>query len=130
MSHVHQRKRNLTLINLDPFKDTSGPSMNILIKLTCLIGLVIAPILGGHTEEGMVINEEMSIEKEMVVKEDITEASIAYVVIVDGEEVSKEESFIGTEEEVEAQLKAFEAVNKLASDEDVKLIKKMKINKG
>ena len=35
----------------DPFKDTSGPSMNILIKLTCLIGLVIAPILGGHAEE-------------------------------------------------------------------------------
>jgi K(+)-stimulated pyrophosphate-energized sodium pump len=35
----------------DPFKDTSGPSMNILIKLTCLIGLVIAPILGNgsHT---------------------------------------------------------------------------------
>jgi K(+)-stimulated pyrophosphate-energized sodium pump len=32
----------------DPFKDTSGPSMNILIKLTCLIGLVIAPILGQH----------------------------------------------------------------------------------
>ena len=36
----------------DPFKDTSGPSMNILIKLTCLIGLVIAPILGdGHSQE-------------------------------------------------------------------------------
>ena len=35
----------------DPFKDTSGPSMNILIKLTCLIGLVIAPILGGHTTD-------------------------------------------------------------------------------
>jgi K(+)-stimulated pyrophosphate-energized sodium pump len=35
----------------DPFKDTSGPSMNILIKLTCLIGLVIAPILGGHGAE-------------------------------------------------------------------------------
>ncbi len=34
----------------DPFKDTSGPSMNILIKLTCLIGLVVAPILGGHSE--------------------------------------------------------------------------------
>ena len=30
----------------DPFKDTSGPSMNILIKLTCLIGLVLAPVLG------------------------------------------------------------------------------------
>jgi K(+)-stimulated pyrophosphate-energized sodium pump len=37
----------------DPFKDTSGPSMNILIKLTCLVGLVIAPILGdGHGTEG------------------------------------------------------------------------------
>ena len=37
----------------DPFKDTSGPSMNILIKLTCLIGLVIAPILGdGHGNGG------------------------------------------------------------------------------
>lgn len=38
----------------DPFKDTSGPSMNILIKLTCLIGLVIAPILGaGHSDAAM-----------------------------------------------------------------------------
>jgi K(+)-stimulated pyrophosphate-energized sodium pump len=37
----------------DPFKDTSGPSMNILIKLTCLVGLVIAPILGdGHDATG------------------------------------------------------------------------------
>jgi K(+)-stimulated pyrophosphate-energized sodium pump len=35
----------------DPFKDTSGPSMNILIKLTCLIGLVIAPILGSGASE-------------------------------------------------------------------------------
>ena len=45
----------------DPFKDTSGPSMNILIKLTCLIGLVIAPILGGthHNEDH---NEKAAIE--------------------------------------------------------------------
>lgn len=35
----------------DPFKDTSGPSMNILIKLTCLVGLVMAPILNNHTKE-------------------------------------------------------------------------------
>ncbi|HBC02649.1 MAG TPA: sodium-translocating pyrophosphatase, partial [Aequorivita sp.] len=37
----------------DPFKDTSGPSMNILIKLTCLVGLVIAPILGNHGDVAM-----------------------------------------------------------------------------
>ena len=36
----------------DPFKDTSGPSMNILIKLTCLIGLVIAPIIGNGHDNG------------------------------------------------------------------------------
>jgi K(+)-stimulated pyrophosphate-energized sodium pump len=39
----------------DPFKDTSGPSMNILIKLMSIVSLVIAPTLaqmygnGGHT---------------------------------------------------------------------------------
>ncbi len=42
----------------DPFKDTSGPSMNILIKLTCLIGLVIAPILGNHTTETATVAKE------------------------------------------------------------------------
>jgi len=42
----------------DPFKDTSGPSMNILIKLTCLIGLVVAPILGNHGAEGHGANGE------------------------------------------------------------------------
>jgi K(+)-stimulated pyrophosphate-energized sodium pump len=40
----------------DPFKDTSGPSMNILIKLTSIVALVIAPFIaiGGadHTGEG------------------------------------------------------------------------------
>lgn len=35
----------------DPFKDTSGPSMNILIKLMSIVSLVIAPYIavkGGH----------------------------------------------------------------------------------
>ena len=34
----------------DPFKDTSGPSMNILIKLMSIISLVIAPTLAGMFE--------------------------------------------------------------------------------
>lgn len=32
----------------DPFKDTSGPSINILIKLMTIISLVIAPLLVGR----------------------------------------------------------------------------------
>ncbi len=47
----------------DPFKDTSGPSMNILIKLTCLVGLVMAPILGAHIKESKTIKTETVIEK-------------------------------------------------------------------
>ncbi len=53
----------------DPFKDTSGPSMNILIKLTCLIGLVIAPILGVHSAES---HAEISEDKENAIE--ITQA--------------------------------------------------------
>ena len=52
----------------DPFKDTSGPSMNILIKLTCLIGLVIAPILGGHSSEDKVKVLETVVVVEEVMK--------------------------------------------------------------
>ncbi|MCD4782586.1 MAG: sodium-translocating pyrophosphatase [Candidatus Eremiobacteraeota bacterium] len=33
----------------DPFKDTSGPSMNILIKLMTVVSLVFAPVFAGMT---------------------------------------------------------------------------------
>src|SRR6201999_3888933 len=37
----------------DPFKDTSGPSMNILIKLMSIVSLVIAPTLAAlHSSSG------------------------------------------------------------------------------
>ncbi|MEP6794343.1 MAG: sodium-translocating pyrophosphatase [Saprospiraceae bacterium] len=41
----------------DPFKDTSGPSMNILIKLMSIVSLVIAPslaLIGNHGMENNV----------------------------------------------------------------------------
>ena len=66
----------------DPFKDTSGPSMNILIKLTCLIGLVIAPILGGHTNE--VAAKETSSQEVYFIDADgnktiLTEKQVQYI---------------------------------------------------
>lgn len=46
----------------DPFKDTSGPSMNILIKLMSIVSLVIAPTLAtlhqSNIEEGRRLNLE------------------------------------------------------------------------
>ncbi|MBT8377763.1 MAG: sodium/proton-translocating pyrophosphatase [Ignavibacteria bacterium] len=32
-------------LSINPFKDTSGPSFNILIKLMAVIALVIAPLI-------------------------------------------------------------------------------------
>jgi K(+)-stimulated pyrophosphate-energized sodium pump len=46
----------------DPFKDTSGPSMNILIKLTSIVALVIAPFIAidgaGHADHSAPATEE------------------------------------------------------------------------
>lgn len=43
----------------DPFKDTSGPSMNILIKLMSIVSLVIAPTLAQifHTKDKQPVSE-------------------------------------------------------------------------
>ena len=59
----------------DPFKDTSGPSMNILIKLTCLIGLVIAPILKDHSPDNDDENGHSEIKIEQ--QKEITKNSTA-----------------------------------------------------
>ncbi|PKP24735.1 MAG: sodium-translocating pyrophosphatase [Bacteroidetes bacterium HGW-Bacteroidetes-2] len=114
----------------DPFKDTSGPSMNILIKLTCLIGLVIAPILGGHstetvsenvvkaeyitTEDGTQIKltdaqaATIQVNRNVVVKmtvvNDSTFAKITTIKTIDGKEVKEVTEISGTEEEVKSKI--------------------------
>jgi len=87
----------------DPFKDTSGPSMNILIKLTCLIGLVIAPILGGHSEKATAMNTQ-EVEINVSIDTDDSEyatASITSVTTQNGVETIVKKSYYGTEDEVE-----------------------------
>lgn len=69
----------------DPFKDTSGPSMNILIKLTCLVGLVIAPILGGHSDETATA-EEVDAKVIQVQTEEVTKEKVAINVVTLEEE--------------------------------------------
>ena len=95
----------------DPFKDTSGPSMNILIKLTCLIGLVIAPILGGHSlEEAHDASHDVNVEVIYNNSEDTVDsakASITYSKVVDGSVVVTEKTFKGTQQEVKDAVDAF-----------------------
>lgn len=46
----------------DPFKDTSGPSMNILIKLMSIVSLVIAPTLAVIHKDKIEANRKAKIE--------------------------------------------------------------------
>ncbi|MFL9837257.1 sodium-translocating pyrophosphatase [Flavobacterium sp. ST-75] len=112
----------------DPFKDTSGPSMNILIKLTCLIGLVVAPILGGHDAHSMNVQSSTVIEQPInTTVEKRTEITVEKVRGEDGkitanvvistyttnEDIKMEEkSFEGTEEEVDAKINELRENNK------------------
>ncbi|MDC1456075.1 sodium-translocating pyrophosphatase [Flavobacteriaceae bacterium] len=82
----------------DPFKDTSGPSMNILIKLTCLIGLVIAPILGGHSLESNHPSVDHQIQTEVVIEAENDVWTMTRTFQEDGVKTSKVIS--GTKEEV------------------------------
>ena len=51
----------------DPFKDTSGPSMNILIKLMSIVSLVIAPYIASIAKENVTVEvrKEMKVIKEV-----------------------------------------------------------------
>lgn len=52
----------------DPFKDTSGPSLNILLKLMSIVALVLAPLLA--LEEGeQQSHQDNQLKKEIVVNE-------------------------------------------------------------
>jgi len=95
----------------DPFKDTSGPSMNILIKLTCLIGLVIAPILGGHSIENnnsastlidpdSQLNQEVSINIDLDEQSENTVLKIITSKVEDGVASESTQVFEGTKEEM------------------------------
>ncbi len=72
----------------DPFKDTSGPSMNILIKLMSIVSLVIAPTLAGMHHTGNTASNERKIEMKVMVDKsgDKSDATIT----IDGNDAGKE----------------------------------------
>ena len=52
----------------DPFKDTSGPSMNILIKLMSIVSLVIAPHLNANAGKTTAAMFHEPVKKEIVLQ--------------------------------------------------------------
>ena len=113
----------------DPFKDTSGPSLNILLKLMSVVALVIAPSLVSLspadgvsmtkedgttitiTEDGM--KESRTIEKQIRIEmsntaEGTYKAVVASSTEVDGELVEETKEFVAdTKEEVEKLVEAY-----------------------
>jgi len=107
----------------DPFKDTSGPSLNILLKLMSVVALVIAPSIALSSDAVSSYNMEkmgtekveQSMQKEVkVTMEENEDGSVTAKVITtttkDGEEMVDEKVFSGTMEEVEAQIEAMNEV--------------------
>jgi K(+)-stimulated pyrophosphate-energized sodium pump len=77
--------------------------MNILIKLTCLIGLVIAPILGGHSNANS-HSEEIRKEVRVEIKGDTSEmaaATITTATTMNGKTTTSTQEIEGTVEEIE-----------------------------
>ena len=81
----------------DPFKDTSGPSMNILIKLMSIVSLVIAPTLAQMHKTTIVVKPTQNTIKTIEVK------------VLDGdsvESITKNVSLKNTQTQTDALLDA------------------------
>jgi K(+)-stimulated pyrophosphate-energized sodium pump len=77
----------------DPFKDTSGPSMNILIKLMSIVSLVIAPTLASVHKTSA--NTDA---KKVEITVNVTDSTKTEDVVVNGENSSTENISINGEE--------------------------------
>ena len=73
----------------DPFKDTSGPSLNILLKLMSVVALVIAPSIAldlPEVSDSALLNEsaiEMTVEVETAEDGTVTETTITTETVTD-----------------------------------------------
>ncbi|EAR00850.1 sodium-translocating pyrophosphatase [Maribacter sp. HTCC2170] len=104
----------------DPFKDTSGPSLNILLKLMSVVALVIAPSIAISADTLTAYNGEKAatemvaqeVQKEVRVEmkkgdDGIVNATVTTTTTENGQQSVKEEVFTGTEEEVKAKVEAY-----------------------
>ena len=103
----------------DPFKDTSGPSLNILLKLMSVVALVIAPSIAlssevvtayvtVNTPEKIEITKEVKVDKHK--NDDGTyKAIVTTITNENGQVKTSYETFVGTEDEVNASIEALKS---------------------
>jgi K(+)-stimulated pyrophosphate-energized sodium pump len=119
----------------DPFKDTSGPSLNILLKLMSVVALVIAPSIALSTDalteyasnENVIEKVEMTkkVKVDMTKNDDGTvKAVVTTAITKNGETTTAFETFTGTEAEVKAKLDALKDVE-VTIENDEKMIEKV-----
>ena len=93
----------------DPFKDTSGPSLNILLKLMSVVALVIAPSIALPVDAGssMAMNEdvkEIKVEMTSEGEDGLFVATVETISMVDGQKTKQTQKIKGTEAEVKAEI--------------------------
>ena len=119
----------------DPFKDTSGPSLNILLKLMSVVALVIAPsiAMSGDTVSAYASNdvqtETVEVTKEIKVdmerNEDGTvKAIVTTITTKDGETTTEDKILEGAEADVRAQIEDLKATG-VTIEGKKKVIKKV-----
>ncbi|MGB5480932.1 MAG: sodium-translocating pyrophosphatase [Eudoraea sp.] len=116
----------------DPFKDTSGPSLNILLKLMSVVALVIAPsiaissdTLTAYAEQKVIAEVQKEVHVEMNKSDDgLVKAVVTITSMENGVDNTRELIFEGSEEEVKAQIEALPETDKKAKIRIEKVEKK------
>jgi K(+)-stimulated pyrophosphate-energized sodium pump len=98
----------------DPFKDTSGPSLNILLKLMSVVALVIAPSLVSPSEAAYAeaattqeVRKEISVNVQATSEEGVVEVSVVTTETTNGETTTTEVAYAGADlDEVMEEVRA------------------------
>ena len=98
----------------DPFKDTSGPSLNILLKLMSVVALVIAPSLVSPSEAAYAeaattqeVRKEISVNVQATSEEGGVEVSVVTTETTNGETTTTEVAYAGDDlDEVMEEVRA------------------------